>query len=85
MAVEIVLKSIEVERKSDGYGQRADRAIVTVGISQGGEPGLEMKFLEDGYASLNDVMEAVRLKLLGFAKELHAAAQNPLVGTQPSP
>ena len=85
MAIEIVLKSIEVERKSDGYGQRADRAIVTVSISQGGQPGLEMKFLEDGYPSLNDAVEAVRMKLLEFAKELHAAAQNPLVGTRPSP
>ncbi len=86
MAVGIVLKSVEIVRTPDAYGQKQNRAVVTVTLVQAGEADhLEMTFHEDGYQGLDAALEAVRAKLMAFAKDLHLAAHNPLVGTRSGP
>lgn len=84
MPTNVAITRIDL-RPPSTHGSEKGEAVVTVEISRESREPMQMVFRVEGYSSLDRVAEEVRGRVLQFAEELQAAAQNPLVQTQPVP
>ena len=85
MQVKLRLVGLTLEPPAGMGWPEKDIATGRVEITWENHPPIALSVIVEGYRDLNDAAEQVRRRMEDFARDLLAAAANPLLGAAPTP